>query len=239
MLRYTAEMVTENIAEVKRRMELAAGQAGRDLAGVRLVAVTKQATIEQVREAVEAGISDIGENRVKEALLKKAELDSHIVTWHMIGHLQTNKVKEALKVFSLIHSVDSIKLAETIDKEAGKIGKVQDVLVEVNVSGEGSKFGIKPAVLGNFLEETGRLKNIRVLGLMTMAPFADDAEDARPDFKKLKELAVRYNLKELSMGMTQDFEVAVEEGATIVRIGMAIFERGQVSRDLSPPKGAK
>ncbi|MGB2705380.1 MAG: YggS family pyridoxal phosphate-dependent enzyme [Candidatus Omnitrophota bacterium] len=216
-------MVKENLERVRDRIRQAAERAGRDPKAVRLVAVTKEADIEQVKEAIEEGVTDIGENRVKDTVFKKELLDSHVLTWHMIGHLQTNKARDAVKLFSVIHSVDSIKLVHIIDKDAEKIKKVQDILIEVNVSGEQSKFGINLEVLEGFLEETRHLRHVNTLGLMTMAPFADNAETTRPYFKKLKELADKHNLKELSMGMTQDFEVAVEEGATMVRIGSAIF----------------
>ena len=216
-------MVKENLTRVKERIKAAAERVGRDLESVKIVVVTKEAKIDQVREAVEAGVADIGENRVKEALLKRNLLNSHVLAWHMIGHLQSNKVREAVRIFSLIHSVDSVRLAYILDREAAKNNKVQDILLEVNVSGEGSKFGIKPNGIENFLEETRSLKHLNVLGLMTMAPLVADAEVTRPYFRKLKELANAHRLKELSMGMTQDFEVAVEEGATMVRIGSAIF----------------
>ena len=142
----------------------------------------------------------------------------------MIGHLQTNKVRNAVKNFTAIHSVDSVKLMHMIGKEAGKNGKVQDILIEINVSGEEGKFGIRAEALDGFLRETGHLKHVNTLGLMTMAPFTDNAETARPYFRRLKKLADSRGLKELSMGMTQDFEVAVEEGATMVRVGSAIFK---------------
>lgn len=217
-------MVRENLARVKERIKTASERRNRDPAGIKLVVVTKEAETDQIREIVEAGATDIGENRVKDALLKKELFDSHVLTWHMIGHLQSKKAKAAVKIFSIIHSVDTVKLAYIIDTEAKKNNKVQDILVEVNTSGEESKFGVKPGELGKFLEETGSLKHINIRGLMTMAPLADEAEIARPYFKKLKELADKYRLKELSMGMTQDFEVAIEEGATMVRIGSAIFK---------------
>ena len=217
-------MVKENLASVRGRIVRAAKRAGRDPGAVKLIVVTKEADIGAVREAMAAGVTDIGENRVKEALLKRQALDLHVVNWHMIGHLQSRKVHDAVNLFSLIHSVDSLKLAYRISTEAEKQGKIQDILIEVNVSGEESKFGIKPNSLDKFLEDTQPLKNVKVLGLMTMAPFTQDAESARPCFKKLKELADQHSLKELSMGMTQDFEIAVEEGATMVRVGSAIFK---------------
>ena len=217
-------MIKGNLAKVRARIRQAAERARRDPGAIKLVVVTKEAEIEQIREAVEAGIADIGENRVREARIKRKLLNSHILTWHMVGHLQSNKAKVAVKMFSVIHSIDSARLGAAIDKEAAKSGKIQDILIEVNTSGETNKFGVKPEELGGFLEEERHLKHVNILGLMTMAPFVDDAEKARPHFKKLKELADTYKLKELSMGMTQDFEVAVEEGATMVRVGSAIFK---------------
>jgi len=220
-------MVIKNLANVRKRIAQAAERAGRDPGTVRLVAVTKEADLEQVKDAIASGVRDIGENRVKNARLKKELLDSHVLVWHMIGHLQTNKVVDAVKTFSIIHSVDSIKLGHAIDSKAKKIRKVQEIMAEVNVSGEESKFGVKPEMLEEFLGEMRTLKHVKVIGLMTMAPFTDNAETARPYFRKLRELALTYDLKELSMGMTQDFEVAIEEGATMVRVGGAIFKTGQ------------
>ncbi len=217
-------MVRENLVRARKRIERAAERAGRDPHTVRLIVVTKEAEIDQMREAVEAGVTDIGENRIKDALSKKEVFDSHVLSWHMIGHLQSNKAKDAVRIFSIIHSVDSVKLAYIINKEAEKNNKIQDVLIEVNTSGEKTKFGLKPENIENFLKETKHLKHINILGLMTMAPLAGDAGSVRPYFRKLKELADIHKLKELSMGMTQDFEVAIEEGATMVRIGSAIFK---------------
>ena len=217
-------MINENLKRVKTRTEEAAKRAGRDPSSIKLIVVTKEATTEQMKEVLVSGISDIGENRVKDALVKKRLFDGHILNWHMIGHLQSNKARDAVKNFSIIHSVDSVKLANVINKEALKINKVQDILVEVSVSGEDSKFGVNPDRLGEFLDEAKHLRNVRVLGLMTMAPFSEEPETVRCYFKSLRELAVKYSLKELSMGMTQDFEVAIEEGATMVRVGSAIFK---------------
>jgi len=219
-------MIKDNLKSVKKKVEEAAKRSGRSPDSVKIVVVTKEADSRQIREALDAGVTQIGENRVKDASLKKIEFDSADLSWHMIGHLQSNKVKDAVKIFSLIHSVDSLRLAYIIDKEARKFLKIQDILIEVNVSGEDAKFGIKPDELAHLLQETKTLKNINVLGLMTMAPLLDNPENARPYFKKLKELALTHRLKELSMGMTQDYEIAVEEGATMVRVGSAIF-RGE------------
>ena len=218
-------MIRENLARVQERIREAAKRSGRDPQTIRLVAVTKEAEPEEIREVLTAGVTDIGENRVKDASLKKESVGSAGLTWHMIGHLQSNKVRDAVKLFSCIHSVDSVKLTYIINKEAKKNNKTQDIFIEVNVSGEKEKFGILPNELCKFLEEARSLKNINILGLMTMAPFATSPENARPYFRKLKGLAKKHNLKELSMGMTQDFEVAVEEGATMVRIGSAIFKK--------------
>ena len=172
----------------------------------------------------------IGENRVQDALLKYQAIGDR-AAWHLIGHLQTNKTRDAVKIFSLIHSLDSVRLAREIDKEASKLGKIQDALVEVNVSGEDSKFGIGPGELKDFLKEVALYPNINIKGLMTIAPMAGDPEKSRPYFRRLRELRdevntiryMRYAIRDLSMGMTDDFEVAIEEGATMVRIGRAIF----------------
>jgi len=224
MLRYTVIMVTKNLTRVNIRIKKACERSGRDPGSVRLIAVTKEATAEEVKEILDNGVTDIGENRVKEALLKQSLLNSHVPVWHMIGHLQSNKAKAAVRLFSVIHSVDSIKSLYTIATEAKKASKTQDCLIEVNISGEETKFGIKPESLSPLLKEARSLKNISVLGLMMMAPFTKDPETVRVHFRKLKELRDKHSLKELSMGMTQDFEVAIEEGATMVRIGSAIFK---------------
>jgi len=218
--------VRNNLKEVQRKIKGAAERVGRNPKDVRLVVVTKEAESRDIEAVLGEGVTELGENKVKQALSKKAELGdkSRDVKWHMIGHLQSNKAKDAVKMFCLIHSVDTLKLAEIIDKEAGRQNKEQEILLEVNVSGEKSKFGICPAELGNILEEANRLTNIKVSGLMTMAPFGYNSEKTRPIFQGLKRLALEYRLEELSMGMTQDFETAVEEGATMVRVGSAIFK---------------
>jgi len=230
-------VITENIVRIRQRVASACSRAGRAPASVTLVAVTKNRGVEEIKAAITNGVTDIGENRVQEALLKYQHLSPdtyHLtpISWHLVGHLQTNKAKEAVGIFDLIHSVDSRRLAEEIDKQALKINKVQDCLIEVNVSGEASKFGVKPVAAAGLIKEISGLKNISVKGLMTIAPMADDPEKARPYFRQLRELRDNINtlgiwdLKFgiLSMGMTDDFEVAVEEGATIVRIGRAIFK---------------
>ncbi len=200
-------------------------------ANVKLVAVTKNHTVTAIREAIAAGAAAIGENRVQEALGKYQEMNDCKVEWHLIGHLQTNKVRQAVPIFDLIHSVDSEHLAVEINRIAGKIGKRQDVLIQVNVADEDSKFGISPQTiisLGRFISD---LEHVRLCGLMTIAPFFEEPESARPVFKELFQLFMNLkscnlantNLQWLSMGMTNDYIIAVEEGANLVRVGTGIF----------------
>jgi len=217
-------MIKTNIGKIILTIKEAALRAGRGFEDICLICVTKEAKSGEMLEAISGGAANLGENRVKEAILKHKAIGDR-VRWHLIGHLQTNKVKDAVKIFDLIHSVDSDKLARAIDKEAEKADKIQDVLVEVNISGEESKFGINPDNLHEFLNTVRKLPNIHVTGLMTVTPFTEKPETSRPYFRRLKELADRSGLTELSMGMTQDYEVAVEEGATMVRVGRAIFQQ--------------
>jgi hypothetical protein len=215
---------------VRRQVADAADIAGRDPSDVRIVAVTKTVPLIEVGQAVEAGIYDFGENRVQEFLGKYGLFPT--VHWHFIGTIQTNKVKDVVGRACLIHSVDSERLLEEIDRRSGQAGVVQSVLLQVNVSGENSKHGFEPGVLRDVLVDSSGLQNVEVRGLMTMAPFGR-AEDARWVFRELKELrdSLRemplngVELDELSMGMTNDFRVAVEEGSTIVRVGRALFGR--------------
>lgn len=215
---------------VQDRIASAAKRAGRDPASVRLVVVTKTVDAERIREAAAAGAAILGENRVQEAKEKIEKLRA-IASWHLIGHLQANKAKHAVKLFDLIHSVASTELAAEIDRQAAKIGKVQNVLVEVNIAGEASKAGTAVKEAPELVREIANHRNIAIQGLMTIPPFAENPEDSRPYFRVLRELAgsiARENipnvsLKELSMGMSGDFEVAIEEGATLVRVGTAIF----------------
>jgi len=218
-------MIRDNLDKIRLRIDLACSKAGKKIEQVTLVAVTKNRAISEIKEAIACGLSEIGENKIQEALLKFNELNQVLgLKWHLIGHLQTNKVKEAIKIFDLIHSVDSLKLAQEINKQAEKINKLQRVLIEVNVSGEESKFGIRLEDSADLITQISVLQNIKVLGLMTVAPIVDDPEKVRPYFRRLKELRDSINTSYiLSMGMTDDFEVAIEEGATLVRIGTAIF----------------
>jgi pyridoxal phosphate enzyme (YggS family) len=226
--------IVDNLKTVTDRIATAAKRSGRDLPSVKLVVVTKTVDVDRIREAVNGGALILGENRVQEAK-EKIEKLGPIASWHLIGHLQTNKAKYAVKLFYLIHSVDSLELANEIDKQAAKIGKVQDVLIEVSISGEASKAGVATENAAALIKGAAKLKNISIKGLMTMPPYSDIPEDSRPYFKKLRQLSESVakenipgvSMQELSMGMSGDFEVAIEEGATMVRIGTAIFgERG-------------
>jgi len=206
---------------------LAAGRAGREAASVTLVAVSKTVPVEVVREALAAGVTILGENRVQEARDKIAVLSGR-ATWHLVGHLQTNKAKLAVQLFDLIHSLDSPRLAEALDRSAEQAGRVVRCLVEVNLGGEESKSGTTEEGVRPLLEEAARLAHLRIEGLMTVPPFLPDPEQVRPFFRRLRSLRDKlagegFRLAELSMGMTHDFEVAIEEGATMVRIGTAIF----------------
>lgn len=230
-------MIKENIARVKERIISACLKAKREPAGIKLIVVSKNRGVEEIKEAVSAGLSEFGENRVQEAVLKYKELSLTayrlpLIKWHMVGHLQTNKVREAVKIFDLIQSVDSLRLALEIDKEALRINKIQDILLEVKVSPEATKFGLKPEEIIEVTKEVSGLKNINIKGLMAIAPIADNPEKVRPYFRMLRELQdkinslqlIAYRLQLLSMGMTDDFETAIEEGSNMVRIGRAIFE---------------
>jgi PLP dependent protein len=226
----------EILESVLKRIRYSAINCGRNPESVSLVAVTKTVSARRIKAAIEAGATIFGENYVQEARDKIHELSACQVSWHFIGTLQSNKAKYVVKLFDLIHSVDSVKLVMEIDKQAGKIGKIQDILIQVNVAGEIQKAGIPPGQVLEMLKTASRLENIAVKGLMTMPPYFNDPERVRPFFKQLRELrislqkelsvlsyAAHIKLDELSMGMTGDFEAAIHEGATLVRIGTAIF----------------
>ena len=214
-------MVAERVEDVRRRIASACARSGRSPAEVTLVAVTKGVAAEAIGEAAGAGIGHLGENRVQEAEAKRAALaDLTGVTWHMVGHLQTNKVKTAIGLFDIIHSVDSFHLAEAISKRASK---PIPVFLEVNAGAEPSKHGFALDELPRRHEAISRLPKIDLRGLMTVAPQTSNPEEVRPVFRRLRNAAESLGLRELSMGMSDDFEVAVEEGATFVRIGRAIF----------------
>jgi hypothetical protein len=222
------ETLERNLAGVRERIDAACDRAGRDPAAVRLVAVTKTVAADVARALAELGVRDLGENRVQEAKRKQGALADLDVAWHMIGHLQTNKAKDAARRFALIHSVDSVHVAQALDRRGELEDKAVDVLVQVNVSGEESKYGLDAETAAATVREIVAFEHLSVRGLMTMAPFVDDPETVRPVFRELRKLADYLGddglaLTELSMGMTQDFEVAIEEGATIIRVGTALF----------------
>lgn len=222
--------IKNNLEIINEKIKKAALKANRNPEEIKLVAVTKTSTIEQIKEAINAGVKIIGENKIQEAKEKYQILTANI-EWHLVGHLQTNKAKYAIEIFDCIHSVDSIKLAKEIDKRSLQFGKKTNVLVEVNVSGEETKYGIKPEEVESFLKEMSEFSRIRTRGLMTIAPIVEDKEEARSYFRKLRELSKEIKSKKiknikmeyLSMGMTEDFEIAIEEGANMVRIGRGIF----------------
>lgn len=219
--------IAQNLAEVQRRIAAAAHKAGRDPAQVRLVAVSKTMPLELIREAVAAGQRLFGENYLQEAR-GKIEALGEAAAWHFIGHLQSNKAKAAVELFELIHGVDRLKLAKALDAAAAQMGKVQEILVQVNLAGEASKSGTGPDAAPDLLRQITLLPHLKVLGLMTMPPFLEP-EAVRPYFRQLRQLRDRLEdlggqpLPELSMGMSGDYEVAIEAGATLVRVGTAIF----------------
>jgi len=222
--------IVDNIAQVRERIHRAAKRSGRNPEEIRLIAATKTVEKERVLQAIEAGVENFGENYVQEAQ-GKIEALGHPVAWHFIGHLQTNKAKLAARLFDTVHSVDSVKLAAELSRWAKQQGKVLPVLLQVHLSGEGTKFGALEEEIWEMAEACSALDGIRIRGLMTMPPYFEDPEEARPYFVKLREIGERLARKtipgisivEYSMGMSNDFEVAVEEGATMVRVGTAIF----------------
>jgi pyridoxal phosphate enzyme (YggS family) len=216
------QTLAERLARVRQRISDACERSGRSPDEITLIAVTKGFPASAVLEAVDAGITDIGENRLQEAQEKRAELGDFPpqITTHMLGHLQTNKVKAVTGLFDIIHSVDSLHLAEAISRRAQH---PFPIFLEVNVAAESSKFGLSMAGLPDAYRTISKLPNLDVRGLMTIAPIVDDPDEVRPIFRSLRESAQDLALGELSMGMTNDFEVAIEEGATHVRIGRALF----------------
>lgn len=224
------DYISENIKSIREKIDNAAQKAGRDPKDVLLLAVSKTVDVPRIKAAVAEGLDELGENHVQE-IMEKFEPMGSDVKWHMIGHLQTNKVKYIIDKVKLIHSVESLKLAEEINKQAKKHGLVMDILVEINMAKEESKYGIMPEDAPAFIESLSSLENIRVRGLMTVAPNVENGEENRVYFRNMKKLLVDINAKNinninmdvLSMGMTGDYITAVEEGATIVRVGTGIF----------------
>lgn len=231
------EFVSENIAEIRKNIEEAAKKVGRDPNEILLLAVSKTMEVPRIKAAVDCGLTELGENRVQE-IMEKYEPMGENVKWHLIGHLQTNKVKYIIDKVKLIHSVESLKLAQEIDKQAKKHNMVAEILVEINMAKEESKFGIMPEEAESFIVELSKLDNIRVRGLMTVAPFVENGEDNRVYFRNMRQLLVDINAKNinninmdvLSMGMTGDYITAIEEGATIVRVGTGIFGKRDYSK---------
>ena len=225
------DLLKDRISLIRSRIETAAAASGRRPQDVQLVAVSKTVPVERLITAIDLGVTVFGENYVQEAREKFNALYAHPLSWHFIGHLQSNKAKYVVKIFDLIHSVDSLKLAREIDKQAGKIGKVQSVLVQVNIAEEKSKSGVQMEDAAQLVIEMSQLAHLEVKGLMTMPPYFNAPEKVRPYFRALRQLRDRLRAMEisgvtmdaLSMGMSGDFEVAIQEGATLVRIGTAIF----------------
>ncbi|MDA3894533.1 MAG: YggS family pyridoxal phosphate-dependent enzyme [Desulfobacteraceae bacterium] len=221
----------DRIEKIRLRMEKAALSCGRDPLDVSLVAVTKTVSADNVKAAVGTGVTIFGENYIQEAMKKIDEIDDNRLSWHFIGHLQSNKAKYVVRYFDLIHSIDTLKLAQEINRQAEKLDKIQNILVQVNIAMEATKSGVSSQDTISLVREISSLKNLSVKGLMTMPPFFNQPEKVRPHFKHLAQLKDQIQresiehiqMNELSMGMTGDFEVAIEEGATLVRIGTAIF----------------
>ena len=214
--------IRDNLDRVRERVAKAAERAGRRASDVLLIGVSKTVEVARIRQAIEAGVAALGENRVQEAKEKVAEI-GRPVPWHLIGHLQTNKVRDAIETFDVIHSLDRLDLAKELDKRARARGRTVDALVEVNLAGEASKGGVSPDGLAELLDAVAGMAAVKVRGLMAIPPEAKEPEDSRVWFRALGKLGERHGGGELSMGMSGDFEVAIEEGATMVRVGTAIF----------------
>ena len=223
--------VTHKLEEVRARVTAAARRYGRDPESIHLLAVSKGQTADAIRAAYAAGQREFGENRVQEALQKIASGADLDIRWHLLGHLQTNKVRKAAPAFSTIHSVDGVELLQKIDAAAADEGRTPELLIQVDLAGEATKFGVPPSDVPQLFDAAARCRAARVTGLMTLPPVPESPEDARPWFRRLRELRDEWRaagvapsmLAELSIGMSGDFEVGIEEGSTMVRIGTAIF----------------
>ncbi len=224
------EYISSNIDSLKKRIQATAEKSGREFDDITLIAVTKTVEVERIKTAIKQGIFNFGENRVQE-LLEKYDIINVKSNWHLIGHLQTNKVKYIVDKVSMIHSVDRLELAKEIQKHAERFNRIIDVLIQVNISGEDSKFGIKPDRAFDLIKDISLFENIKVKGLMTIAPNTENKEEIRNVFKGLKEIFIdikkenidNVSMEYLSMGMSGDFEIAIEEGANMIRVGSAIF----------------
>ena len=223
--------IADRLAGVRERIAAAARSAGRDPSSILLIAVSKTFPIEAVREAYAAGHRDFGENKVQEGLQKIVSSADLPIRWHLLGHLQTNKARKTAPAFATIHSVDSVELLRKLDAAAAEAGRTPELLIQVDLAGEATKFGVAPGEVPPLLEAAAALTSAQVVGLMTLPPVPESPEDARPYFKRLRALRDEWlaagvpapMLRELSMGMSADFEVAVQEGSTMVRVGTAIF----------------
>ncbi|MCX8131967.1 MAG: YggS family pyridoxal phosphate-dependent enzyme [Clostridia bacterium] len=224
------DFISDNIKEIKRNVENAAKKSGRTLDDIEIIAVSKTVEPDRITKALDSGLKNLGENRVQE-LCEKHDILNKEFSWHLIGHLQTNKVKYIIDKVSLIHSVDRIELGREIDIRARKAGRIMDILIQVNVSGEESKFGIPPEHTIDLVRKLSKFENLRVRGLMTIAPFVENPEEVRYVFKGLKKIFIdikkenidNIHMDFLSMGMSNDYEIAIEEGSNMVRVGTAIF----------------
>ena len=231
-------MIADRLAEVRERISAAARSAGRDPSSVRLIAVSKTFPVDLIREAYAAGQRDFGENRVQEALDKVGACADLQVQWHLLGHLQTNKARRAGAVFHTIHSVDTLDLLQKLDGAAAEAGTAPSLLIQVDLAGEETKYGLRPEAVRPLFDAASRLRAAQVVGLMALPPYPENPEDSRPWFRQLRELRDRWladgvppgMLRELSMGMSGDFEVAIQEGATAVRVGTAIFGKRTLSQ---------
>jgi len=244
--------LSDNYKRIRDRIQAACQRSGRDPQNVRLVAVTKMVEVDIIRAAIELGMLDFGERRVPDLIKRAGMINEHLSRrrtldpetcppnprWHMIGHVQRNKVRPLVPWVDMIHSLDSLRLAEEISEEALKAGRVIPCLIEINVSGEKSKYGIAVGASSYLAEQIVDMPGLSIVGLMTMAPLVEDPEEARPYFRRLREIfedmkgegAVKPEFRELSMGMTNDFEVAIEEGATMIRVGTGLFEGLTISQ---------
>jgi len=224
--------IEHNLKEIRNKIKMAARKSNRSSRDITLVAVTKTVKVEEIKKALAMGVTNIGENRIQEALEKYEALKGYNVKWHMIGYLQSNKAKYAVKFIDLVHSLDRISLAKELNKRAARLNRVMDVLIQVNIAKDENKFGLAPEEVEDFmLHVAEEYESLKIKGLMTVVPYVENPEEVRPYFRQMSQMFKKYKnlgfknieMKHLSMGMTNDFEVAIEEGANMVRIGSGIF----------------
>jgi pyridoxal phosphate enzyme (YggS family) len=223
--------VQSNLERLQEKIQKTAEKSGRDPAAIKLCVVTKMVPVDKIKAVIACGVDIIGENRVREALEKQPQI-GRSVQWHMIGHLQSRKAKQAVELFDMVQSVDSVSTAQALEKRCAEAGRSLRILIEVNTSGEEQKYGVSPGEVDGLVREIAPMEHLHIEGLMTMAAFVPDPEMARPSFQQLRQIGEHLRERDirrarfdvLSMGMTNDFEVAIEEGSTMLRIGTAIFE---------------